>query len=273
MRFLPVLALFSSFLLSGCLGPTWREESSVVNNGRLDVEVEQWTFEGQAQGRDYAHPADVDSRKIESVLKDLHRVSKTTRSGVDPILKPEYASDLARAISLGLRKATPSSRVRFSVHNPDTVLWVLPSSTTTRGVAFVQPEGVLNLAFDVIDETLEVDEEHWGDPERRTIRRSRIALPGYARYHQLPEGGEKTMWVEMDLSSIPIQRKEKKKAPVKAPPEPEPEVAQPTDRAQQLDNAEVLEKLRDLQEQLKTGKISDAEYKKQREALLFGPTR
>jgi hypothetical protein len=224
-----------------------------------------------------AHPAELSAAVLERLLPSIHERKRTLVSAGErePVIAAENVPVLALAIVEGLRVATPSERVRFSVYNPDRFLLLIPSGHTTRGVAFLEPDGVFNLVFDVVNGDLDPDEEHWGDPTKRALRRADLDLPPEARLRTGESGRSREMWVTVPFSVVaagaPLPAApEKEAAPVAEERATPPPAAVPPEELPggELGAEEILERLRYLEELYDDGAISESEYVRRKRELL-----
>lgn len=158
-------------LVAACSGPRWRATDDVAHTAPLDVRLERRVAGGA--GGPFAHPADVPAGPLAVALDDLRT---TTDDGDAPLFGGEDTRGLAKALAEGLARADSEERVRFS-RDRKVARERFPRWLTTRGVAFVQPAGTLNLVFESLDEELDFQEEgDWREPTVWAEGR-RLALP------------------------------------------------------------------------------------------------
>jgi len=212
-----VLLLF----LAGCSTTSWRRTVSIVNKHRLVVELEQLTYKGEPKDAGFSHPARIDPQGIQRFFTELRYENPGLFSTKKAhVVDKTLIADLALAVSSGLAKANPAQRVRFSINNPHKQLGFIPVSSTTRGVAFVKPAGVLNIAFDLVDDDPDRDTTddlfytQWNDPTRRVISTYKLLVPKGTRLHRDARGRKYDMWVSIpfDYFTRPPEAEEEEPA-------------------------------------------------------------
>jgi len=195
---LPLLLLVSS----GCTFGRWERERSVEASSRVVVELESWTGEDGEMTSGFAHPVDLEPEVMLGLLQRLKYKPSRRSDDLVAVFAEVPIGLFARALSNALSLAGPTQRVRFAVLNPDRVLF-LPTSNLTRGVAFVEPAGVLNLAFDLIDSgDDELEYGEWANPVFRSRSDAVLVLPPEVRHYVEPDGNERRTWVTMDLAEV-----------------------------------------------------------------------
>lgn len=300
------LLLLSGFLVagSGCGAARWRQLEEVRDTPGLVVELERHADGEGPIDLGFAHPARLSAEPLAAVLAELgHRsLGLLASDEVRPVIDPALTLPLAEAIAHGLARAEPSDRVRFLARNRHQTLGFLPGERHTRGVAFVTPgDGeteLLNLAFDQVNATPEPDEmselPRWEDPTWNLHASVELLLPEGARLHSDAMGRTRPLWLVMPVprgapgegrsdgektDSTPPQGTPpgSDPPPLDLPPqviESDPAAARRMDlppkdgRPQVLSDSERLARLRYLEELHRTGVIDDAEYEKQKRALL-----
>ena len=261
----------------GCSQRTWRKSESVFRGSGVTVELERRVVAGESVAM-FDHPASVDAAEVARALRDLRFEEQGLfgESEPTPVLDPGALPVVAEAIAVALGRATESERVRFHVRGNATSLYVLPTITSTRGVAFVDAEGALDLVFDELQETRDPNdtgiEPRWGDPtspRRRTA--ARLLLPDYARFGRDHNDRAHPLWAQLPLDRI-AQARAAASAPAAAgtvtPRSPQPSSA----TGEKLTDAEILDRLRFLEELHREGRIADEQYETKR-AELLAPSR
>jgi hypothetical protein len=261
-------------LFCGCSLTSWQRSHTVVNEKRLIVEIEQLTFEGEPKDAGFDHPAAVSMDGLVAFFRHLrYQYPSILKTTVEPVVSRELVEKLSLALSEGLALAGPSQRLRFVAHNMHTKLKLLPVAKTTRGVAFVKPAGVLNLAFDLIDDEPEVDPsdpiffEQWEDPTRSTVSTYKLVLPPGSTFYR-DEGGERRpLWITVPLEVITPERGTPPPAPGTDPAEADPGDQKPPEEGgeepppAELTDQERIIRLRYLQELYEKGILTEQQYK------------
>jgi hypothetical protein len=195
--------------LLGCTGVSWVEVDGVVSDHRMAVEIEQYTFKGEPKDAGFAHPATLSAEGLATYLLYLrYEYPGVFKKSIEPAVLPEHLNTLAFGVTEGLKRSNQGQRVRFSVVNMHRQLKLLPVGKTTRGVAFIRPAGVLNLAFDLIDDDPDIDKSgellstKWEDPTRRTISTFKLVVPPGSRLYRDPEGNEHPLWLTIPFETI-----------------------------------------------------------------------
>jgi len=255
------LVLVLALMIAGCASTGWSRSEAVRYTKLMMVEIERYARGGDPIDLGYAHPARVSEEKVRGLFEALTYASEGERKLA---VGKDSAAGLARAIVSGLARCDPASRVRFNVENPGEKQLILSSSTSTRGVAFVEPAGVLNVAFQVVDHLYGFqDDAKWIDPTQGPDVPQHLVLPESARFHVAKDGTVNTMWVTCPVGDT----RPAKPAAVAAetpPAEPVPKAA-PSER---LTSEETLNRLRYLEELREKGMISEEKYREERKRLL-----
>lgn len=254
-------ALVGILFVAGCSSPSgWELADRVSRMGTVLVQLERRAPDAEPVAP-FAHPARVARIK----LADFFMNATYVRHGDSkPVVHVERAPLLARSIAEGLAKADPTTRVRFQVDNPAPLLGVFDPGGTSRGVAFVQPAGTLNIVFDVVDDIIEFEDDTWADPVREGLSHGEIRPPAGARRRIAENGEPEPWWVEMKVD--PTAPVAVTTTPLPATNEPVPTAPPGTKPA--LTESQVLDRLRYLEELHDRGSISTEEYRRQRKALL-----
>ncbi len=264
-------------LLCGCFGTSWRKSVGVLKDMNTEVELERMFEAGVPKDAGFAQPADIPTEHLAAFVTLLTYAQPKLIGETEyvPLVAAPHVAKLSVAIAEGLARAGPAERVRFAVVNTHFQLGFLPKPRTTRGVAFVEPQGMLNLAFDLVNETTETDMpgEHylddWGDPTRRTITRVTLRLPEHAALYRDDEGDEHPLWV-----AVPVEALAGSMPPAAPPAEPETEpapAAAAPDEAPgatgRLTGEEAMRLLKSLDELKHRGVLSEEEYRAKVEAV------
>lgn len=303
LRILTLIVLASTF--GGCAGTGWYKLAPVGASDFNTVEIEYYREDGEPKSRGFAHPAHVDVETLKGLLRELvYRDGSKT----PVVVRREAVANLAAQIAEGLARCDATSRVRFQIQMPGRKLLFLRSATTTRGVAFVQPAGRLNLAFDAVDIYLSDEDDLWGNPTRRVVTTTDLVVPKGAEKHVEQGGKVRPMWLAFAVGDTSKPRAPmvpaavavvpasapKAAAPASAPraapsvatPKPAAPAAAPKAAAPvvvpraappgapgpvgSLTADQILERLRYLEKLYREGTLSEAEYRRVRERLLAG---
>lgn len=249
---------------AGCAVPGWRQTISIAQEEAYVVQVERHSDGQELIPEGFVHPARVAAKRLAYLYRGLKYGAADEPKFA---IQPDAVDALAAAVSTGLSKAGPSDRVRFSVQNPGVKgLIFRRAATTTRGVVFIRPAGVLNVAFDVVN--LDLDHEtmdSWGDPLESTLNVVVLELPAGVQRHQDATGTTKPMWFTMSLATeIP-----KSPPPAVAPaPVPPPRQASQSGPVSQSPSEKFLARVRLLEELHDEDILSDQEYREIRKRLL-----
>ncbi|MEQ8764539.1 MAG: SHOCT domain-containing protein [Planctomycetota bacterium] len=263
---IPLLLLAST----GCQSSRWVESASPIDTPVLAVQLERRIVDGAPQEGLFAHPATLDPAAVETRLAELRfrrpRLLHDDRTG--SVIPAEQLAPLAKALTGALAAASSSERARFSVGTSAESLF--EGRRYTRGVAFVEPVGVLNVAFDWVDELSERDilDERWEDPTRR--RSSSVELDlGHAWQMSKEAREDELLWVttdELTAVAAPVGVSEDE-APASG--EVSPPVTEPRDAdGAKLTDSERLAQLRLLEKLHAEGVLDDAEFERRRREIL-----
>ena len=273
------LGIGLALVASGCASRTWRQSDSIFQAGGVTVELEQRFVDGEPEDR-FDHPVTIDAALIERALLDLRFESAALfgKSDPAPILDPGVANVTAESIAAGLSRASNSERVRFRVRGSVTSLYVLPTTASTRGVAFVSPAGSLNLVFDAVQRTPDPNDPgrdaRWDDPtsRQRGAARVRLILPAYAEYGRDDRETTHPLWASLSLGAVaalPAEPSSRVVGTTSRNESTRPAVRDETDPAtESLTDSEILARLRFLEELHREGRIDDEQYEAKRAELL-----
>lgn len=255
------LVLWFAPMIAGCTTKNWCRSEAIKYTKFVSVEIERLADGGNPADPGYAHPARVPEDKVRRLFETL----TYEREGKRKVTVRSDGTDvLARAIVTGLARCDATSRVRFNVQNPGEKEFILSNPTTTRGVVFVKPAGVLNVAFQAVDHLYDFhDDADWLDPTRGPDVPENLVLPESARFHVAKDGSVNTMWFTYPVGDTAPA------SPAAAPAESPPEKAKPeTSSAEKLTSEQTLDRLRYLEELREKGLISEEKYRQERKRLL-----
>ncbi len=258
--------------LCGCAATTWQLKVPLVSENHLVVEIEQLRRGGAVVDAGYAHPARLpvaDLQKFFASLKYRSEGLLTTREL--PVFSSDLVPAFAQAVAEGLARCGPSERIRFKMSNPHTELKFIPITRVSRGVVFVKPAGVLNVAFDLVDDTPESDRREelfrteWDDPTRHTVSTCMLILPPAARLHRDPKGRTHRLWLEVPFENLAGGKPQE---PETKPPQEAPSEKQP--QKPKLSDEERMHRLKYLRELLDKKIITEEQYKRERKKIFEG---
>ena len=210
MRTRALALLTGVTLLCGCFGTSWQRSVGILKDRQAEVELECMFESGAPKHAGFAHPADIPSEHLAAFFNSLNyeQPKLIGKMKYRPLVSDTLIDTLSVAIAEGLARAGPAERVRFSVVNTRYDFKFLPKTCTTRGVAFVKPQGILNVAFDMVDSGTETDipgEYHaseWGDPTRYAITQVTLLLPTSASLFRDENGDEHPLWVVVPVETL-----------------------------------------------------------------------
>lgn len=161
-----------ALVVTGC-GTTSGYER-LLWRGPLDVGLQPAPPTAEA----FAHPTHLDPAQVSERLLAIGVLRRgAARPAVEGLFEAQEARTLAQGLCLALGRAGTSERVRFSLDRQ------LPGEgfgrwRTTRGVAFVAPEGVLNVVFESLWRTLDFEQEQeWREPTEAPSTELVLAYP------------------------------------------------------------------------------------------------
>ncbi len=283
--------------LCGCFGTSWRRNAGVLKDTNTDVELERMFEGGAPKDAGFAHPADIPTERLKGFFAQLKYEQPKLIGDTEylPVVAESLMPKLVMAIAEGLARAGPAERVRFSVVNTHYQLGFLPKPRTTRGVVFVKPQGTLNVAFDLIDETIDTDmpgeryTDEWGDPTRYTITRVTLVMPKGTEHYCDFGGTTWHLWITVPVEALaaflPPPVEKAPAPPPAAPPQevkspeatpdaapPNPLVKLPVERApgeqQKLTGDDAMRLMKNLDELRRKGVITEDEYRAKVEEVL-----
>jgi len=234
---------------TACLGGGWQGGATVHNDGRVVVQLESRKPTGAGPRAVFSHPARIDPVALEALLRNLgHTRAGLGRKNPQRSISERHVSTLARALTRGIGDAGPAQRVRFSVthRSQKTGPWFVPNDLQTRGAVFVEPEGVLNIAFERLADPVDTSGSGGQDPTAGVGRRVYLDVPLGTELHRSPAGKVDSLWLTWHFADSS-----------------EPPLAAKNDPATMI-------RLQFLKELHDDGSIRDIEYERQKQELLFG---
>lgn len=170
-------------------------DERVAGHGLL-VRLEAVGADGESV---FAHPVSREAASlaqgIDGLLAEL-AYGRPKGKQLYRLLEPGDRGRLSAALAEGLRRAAPHERVSFvlRVDEQSDVPWFTPDQRLTRGVAFIDPEGRFNLAFDLIDDSVDPNDPEPYDPTQRAQTRARMVSES-GEDIGAREGGPRRLWV------------------------------------------------------------------------------
>ena len=274
--------LFLALLLFGlpaCGGPEWKQRLLTARSP-IATYIEHREKDGKTIAQGFAHPPKVEAGTLKAILAGL-KYHPTGFIGVsrvattEPMFTEAEVAVLGEPLSRDLELIGPDERLRFLLARTS---WK-PFATGQKaisGVVFFDAPQRMNLAFDLIDESLSNDS---GDPRSITFPDDPVAITGKDPVIVPPAGGSlrppspdgtgHPRWVVLDpgriaaLPAAPAPQAEKA-SPAAAAPAPRPAPLSPEEEA-----AAIKRKLQVLEDLKKDGVISAEEYEKTRKEILL----
>jgi len=224
--FLLLLAFLGlSFVGGGCAGTGWKRDVIYSNSGVI-LYREHREVDGNRVAFAHKHPVNLPVDKMVQILSQLvfeeHYLLKKARNLY--VFNPKEIRALARPLTLGLREISPSERLRFLVTRSN---WtdVFAGVTGTSGVVFCTEEGVLNMAFDWIQEGIIGGEG--GDPSAVVFQIEPTEYEGAhpiivaegMKVHADPSSGKQfPRWIEITLAAVKLLPPPKPIQQIQPPP-------------------------------------------------------
>jgi len=167
-EFLAGLCLLGGLVASGC-SSNWKRELLYSKSGVALYREYEW--DGQRKKPlDYRHPVLIDAQKTALIMNQLTWRSTYFLDFKKPrdlqVFNPQEVGDTAKAMSLALGTIESNERLRFLVTRSN---WseAFLGTQATSGVMFCVKEGILEVAFDRIQDRLADGEG--GDPMEITF--------------------------------------------------------------------------------------------------------
>lgn len=267
-----------SLAASGCAYDGW-VQSEYEKGDDFEVYVEHRVESEATVSQAFAHPAEISPKAMSAIFSGLRYWESNILGdkSAESVFQPYEVEELAPRILKALSEIGPDQRVRFISRNTGRSL-ILASRRITRGVVFVKPENVLNIAFIEINEDLyPMDYAEMG--REREMReptniessvRMLAKMPWYDLNMQ-PDGEEPyPLWCMVDLGSEEVTAITAP-PPAAAPPETTEPGEQPVVRETPTaspEDAEIKSKLKLLKDLYDDGLISEEEYKQKKSDLL-----
>lgn len=289
MKRLALLLILGATLISACAGPKWTR-TTVAKQNYFIVTLEQQEGKIAAGQSPYKHPYVIELAELENLMGKL---TYTDKGGVastpkqSPVFQAVEIDRLAPALAEALAKADASQRVRFASFNQGKGM-IFSDSRKTEGAVFVDSEGRLNFAFNLINADRRPSETTaifytFSSANPLKIETSKTILsaaPPYAELHLYENGKMAPMWVAIDLQkakeSAGTLTAPMVKEPEEAPPAaagartmaPPPEKAAPARSSEEMLKEDIKNNLRYIKELRGEGLISEKDYADKKKELL-----
>jgi hypothetical protein len=262
---------------AGCTTDSWVREEK-FNNDNLEVYLEHRLKENAVVSQGFEHPFSMSVDDIAAILSSLLYWDSTFlgKKVKEPVFNADEVASLAPALAGALGEAGPDERVAFISQN-----WgggaIFSNRRITRGAAFVEPGGILNLAFiEINEEFTPTDYSQMGrertEKEPTAVTRSGRPLVAFPWLSLRPvEGTDEVhpLWGVINTGSIKeaLAILREGAAGSAQPAEGSPEAAAPPPESMKTISG-VKEKLKLLKELFDEGLITEEEYKQKKAQLL-----
>jgi hypothetical protein len=258
-------------VLPACRSPEWKQKLLTARSP-IATYIEHREKDGKTIPQGFAHPPKVQAETLKTILSGL-KYHPTGFIGVsriataEPMFTEEETAVLCAPVSRDLEQLGPDERLRFLLARTS---WK-PFATgqkATSGVIFFDTPQHMNLAFDMIDESLPSE---GGDPRSIPFPDDPVAITGKepvivppaggSLHPPSPDGTGYPRWVVLDprrIAALPAAPgPQTAKAPPAAPLSPEEE------------KEAIKRKLKVLEDLKKDGVINAEEYEKTRQEILL----
>jgi hypothetical protein len=281
-RQLPIALLLIG--LPACRSPEWKQKLLTARSP-IATYIEHREKDGKTIPQGFAHPPKVEAETLKVILSGL-KYHPTGFIGVsriavtEPVFTGEEVAILGAQLGRDLEKIGPDERLRFLLARTSWKPFAAGQKATSGVIFFDRPQR-MNLAFDLIDESLPAD---GGDPRAITFSDDPAAItgkepvivppPGGSLRPASPDGTGYPRWVVLDprqVAALPAAPAPQaaKASPAAAAPAPRPAPLSPEEEAEAIKR-----KLKVLDDLKKEGVINAEEYEKTRqEILLQNPPR
>lgn len=271
-----------------CRATTWKQ-SLIYAQQPVAVYLDREWKEGKVVSQGYSHPALVSAEKLRGLLGGLrYRSSGLIRKGqLGPVFSDRELEALIEPLCEGLKRANPEERVRFLVANAEWRMF-LGGAKGTSAVVFLTAPDRLNVAFDLIDESLPDDS---GNPRAMSFPVDPLSITGSRQEIEAPPGATiqpadapgklHPRWLVADPAALAaVPRAEAPPTPAVAGSPPAaggtatPAAATPKPEWRVDSEAEVIRhKLEVLDQLLRAGTITPEEHEKSRRQILLQSER
>ena len=198
-------------LFASCYGPAWIQ-TPVETSPDFRIGLERHQRKGEPVALGYDHPRALDVGEIEFLLNGLrYSDPRLIGGGKSKRVFHDYeVVRLAPALVLVLAGADPDSRVWFTSYNLGDGSSIFRETHTTDGVLFIDPAGVLNLAFSRIDEVPAFDENEiatmptqaYTDPVLNTRSTTPLIAQDWCSLKVSADGEQHQLWAVVELDAL-----------------------------------------------------------------------
>lgn len=261
-----------TFAGASCKGHPWKSEL-VYSQAPVAVYAERKLEKGQIVPQGFVHPPELKPDHLRAVFGSM----KFSRSGLfqgpgtEPIFTEPEVEALVDPLIRALAKLGPDERARFLVARTAwRPLFLGPKGTS--GVVFFTRAGQMDLAFDMLHDTL-ADEA--GDPERVSFsvdpvqytgkHREIQPLPGIHYVEAAPGGKTPSRWVTVNLAEVAAAVDSRS---LKVPSSPSRPAATGPEGADAGEVDAIKRRLKNLESLLQSGAINREEFEKARIEVL-----
>jgi len=220
MKRYAALALLLAGVAPGCSSQPWRREVLYARDGVTLYREFKHDDTGGKVPLGFRHPFELPREKAAILFSQLvYKVNYLIKKDVDRnVFMPAEVEALGEPLSIATGALTPDDRLRFLVTRSNWTELVL-GTTGTSGVIFSEDEGVVSVAFDIIEEKVSGAEE--GDPKTVRFHIDPVeyddadpVYPGEGMKIHVAEDGRKfPRWLDVRLADL-----KSRVAPVAAAP-------------------------------------------------------
>ena len=204
----PVVILLLG-IASGCSSQPWRREVLYTRDGVTLYREFKHDDSGAKVPLGFRHPFEIPREKAAILFSQLvYKVNYLIKKDVDRnVFTPAEVEALAEPLSIATGALTPDDRLRFLVTRSNWTDLVL-GTTGTSGVVFSEAEGVVSVAFDIIEEKVSGGEE--GDPKTVRFHIDPVeyddadpVYPGEGmKMHVMEDGRKFPRWLDVRLADL-----------------------------------------------------------------------
>lgn len=196
---------FAGLLISACAPGAQLRQVLPETDTDLKIRTEAATGQG-GQRLPLAQPRTMTQAELEAALKILqYRESGLLgRSSRNPVFEEFERARLATALARGLANAGPSEQIRFASFSQRS--GTLSQLRKTEAVAFVDRDGLLNLAFAGVHEFAGPDQDFFAfleltERDPLQLERGLVALEtDHPAVAAAPGPGQRPLWIRIDLA-------------------------------------------------------------------------
>ena len=277
------LILFPVLAGAGCSSPRWRRDV-IYTAGGVALYREFKLEEGARVPLDYKHPVTVPKETMAAMMArltyeegHLFRKSETL-----PVFKPEEVAAAAEPVSLALGAIAPDERLRFLVTHRRW-LETLTGVHATTGVMFSTSEGILQVAFDNVRQS--IGGADGGDPRDVSFTKEPTEMTDAAPVHPIfgsrhhvdaQTGSEHPRWLEVEIASVtkgppPVAAAQAQAStPGAAPPAAQPGTGSAPAESDEARYQRLRARINDLKRLRAEGAITEEEYTRLLQGAIAG---